>query len=445
MSGATGRDKGSAVRNIYVPWTVKGYPNGAHPLLSPLTEPTPGGDGALTFLGPQSGRSLDEARTVADAFVRTARATAARFRGHAVVRREDVVDFVRTRNAALHLAQPPRTDLTFHHTVPWSIGTTPWVLHLEMPTLAFLPYLSHGTPPDRPLRSMPVYWLVRDLLESPACRAIFTHLRGTAGEMGSLFDSTAIAAKTHHVPPGPGLTAADELRLAAGRKARRSSPQVTILFTNSWHQQEESFFLRGGAELVEAFFSLKEDCPDLRLVLRSALPASLGTDTIARLRADPAVRVIDRPVSEGELIGLYAEADIFALPAAGLHCLSVLRAFHAGAVCVTSDAPGYEELVADGVTGIVLPGRRSTIYGTDPESGWRWDDYRPMFRRDPVMVGRLRQALHDLCRDPDRRWAIADRALAVARTRFTMDGWRQGAMEVLRAALECGSGGNPSS
>ena len=438
------RDKELAVRNIYVPWTVKGYPNGAHPLLSPLAEPLSGQHRALTFLGPQSGRSLNEARAVADAFVRTARATAARFRGHPVVRREDIVDFVRTRSAALHLAQPSQTDLTFHHTVPWSIGVTPWVLHLEMPTLAFLPYLSHGTPPDRPLRGMPVYWLVRDLLESPACRAIFTHLHRTASEMGDLFDSPTIAAKTRHVPPGPGLTAAAELRFAAGRKSRRGSSQVTILFTNSWHQQEESFFLRGGAELVEAFFSLKEECPDLRLILRSVLPAGLGADTIARLRADPAVRLIERPVSEEELIGLYAEADIFALPAAGFHCLSVLRAFHAGAVCVTSDAPGYEELVIDGATGIVLPGRGSTIYGTDPESGWRWDDYRPMFRRDPPMISRLRQVLHGLCHDPERRWALADRALAVARTRFTMDGWRQGAMEVLQAALERGSG-RPSS
>lgn len=417
---------------VYVPWTVTGYPNGVHPLLGPLLE---AGGEDVCFVGPRKERTIEEARAVAALFARTAEETAARFCGHPVVTRADVVEFVRARNVSVQLGEPEDADLVFHHTVPWTVGWTPWVLHIEMPTLTFFPHLDHGKNDGRPLRAVPAYWLVRDLLEAPACRAVFTHVRATRDGLGPLFDSPIIDAKTRFVSCGPRLSAEDAIRLEAGFVARATSPHVTILFTNSWHQQEDGFFLRGGADLVAAFFTLKERFPSLRLVLRTALPAALGNDTIARLRADPAVTVLDHLVSEAEMIGLYAAADIFALPSAGFHCLSILRAFHAGAACVVSDAPGYEEFVEDGVTGVVVPGRRAAVYGLDPETGWLWDNYAPMFRPDPAAVDRLVRILGDLCRNPGRRRAIAAAARNRARLFYTFDAWAAGTREVLHSAL----------
>ncbi len=134
-------------------------------------------------------------------------------------------------------------------------------------------------------------------------------------------------------------------------------------------------------------------------------------------------------------MNLYLGADIFCLDAAGVHSLSVLRAMYCGAVCIVSDAPGYEEYVDHGETGVVIEGRRAAVYSEDPESGWLRDDYARMYEVNPPNVERLASILRMLYSNPEQRRRIGLNARQRALQRNSFEGWKSGFETILRAAL----------
>ena len=102
----------------------------------------------------------------------------------------------------------------------------------------------------------------------------------------------------------------------------------------------------------------------------------------------PKIEILPDKITDDELLALYCRAEIFLVPSASLHALSVARAMHCGMVCA-SDAPGFEEYLTDEVTGFLVPGRREMIYSEEPETGWMRDDYLPMFKPNPEYSTRL--------------------------------------------------------
>src|SRR5262249_9865083 len=148
----------------------------------------------------------------------------------------------------------------------------------------------------------------------------------------------------------------------------RSSDEVTVLFTNSFHQLPENFVLRGGVDVVTAFIAASKHADNLRLVLRTTLPDLLGPKLREMVTTHPKIEIIPAKISDDELFRLYSEAQIFVVPSAALHALSVARAMHCGLICIASDAPGFEEYITNNVTGFLLSGRRDAVYSFEEET-----------------------------------------------------------------------------
>src|SRR6185312_2246696 len=124
-----------------------------------------------------------------------------------------------------------------------------------------------------------------------------------------LFESEALAAKVHHIPLGLEFSAAATRKIAERQESRAQSKGTTFLFTNSWSQQEGSFILRGGADVLGAFIELVAKHPSSRLIILSSLPVSYYGEGFAEFaRKLPNVHIIETRVSDDELVDLMLAA-----------------------------------------------------------------------------------------------------------------------------------------
>lgn len=299
--------------------------------------------------------------------------------------KEHLAPFVKWLNPADQAAMEVHAaafDLLFLHTTPLYAGTRPWIFHFESVPSLFMPFAFTGDTRGLDVRAQGWFRLLRDRLADPRCRRIFSHMRGSLAMLAGLFDDPAIAAKCHHVPLG--IPVRDEAEIAP--KFERGD-RLRILFTNSLHGNPDSFYLRGGHHLLAAFARLRRELPNAELTVLSAVPA----DLMGRFAPSHFIGVnwINHRLDDAALDALFLGHHLFALPAAGLHSHSLLRAMAHGCVPVVSDALGYEEYVADLPASVpVWRGVRERVYRDEP-GGWVSDAYAPFRQPSETMAASL--------------------------------------------------------
>jgi hypothetical protein len=298
-------------------------------------------------------------------------------------------------------AQAGACQALFHHTTPLHLGSAPWIFHFESFPSLFMPFMMSGWSAGTALKGRGWFERVRTLLASDDCRAIITHMHSSRAILERVMDSAAISAKLHHAPLG--IEAPERAR--ALEKFARPGP-LRILFTNSLHQHPNSFYLRGGHHLLRAFSQLRQDGVDVELTIISSLPGDLAAYFSDRDLAG--VRWIAQRVDDAALEQLLLTHHLFALPAAGLHSYSVLRALSHGCVPIVSDALGYEEYtdpIQDSV--FIVRGVREMVYRDEPE-GWVSDRYEPFVRPSLSFSSQIYRAVAQ-CGEPARLRPLAQR------------------------------------
>lgn len=295
---------------------------------------------------------------------------------------ETFVNWLNPGDQAAIEAQSAGFDALFLHTTPLYAGSRPWIFHFESVPSLFMPFAFTGATRGLDVRAQGWFRLLRERLADPRCLRIFSHMRGSLAMFVELFDDAAIAAKCHHVPLGIALR--DEAEIAPKFEQR---DRLRILFTNSLHGNPDSFYLRGGHHLLSAFARLRRDFPNAELTVLSAVPE----DLMGRFSPSHFIGVnwINHRLDDATLDGLFLGHHLFALPAAGLHSHSLLRAMAHGCVPVVSDALGYEEYVA------ALPRSTATWHGVrelvyrDEPGGWVSDDYATFRQPSETLAARL--------------------------------------------------------
>jgi glycosyltransferase involved in cell wall biosynthesis len=373
----------------------------------------------VTFVTPQRGVSVGTRILVFVAFVRLFVMLLRRG-----CKPGAILAFLQTRHLSSQL-QLGRQELVFLTSMPYTYGQNPWVIEIEDPTTLFHPLIQNGNTCGLPLDRSPYFPIVKALLEADHCKAILTHMRSTAELMPALFQSEIINKKVVYAPLGVPLPERYQRH-----DPRPADAPIELLFINSWCQVPENFFVRGGLDVLEAFVVLRKKYPNLRLTMRTALPTL--DDHYLRIIENTGVRVVNRILSDEEMAALHADSDIFLLPAARVHIVSLLQAMSYGLAVVGSDGWGMEEYLDDGRNGLVVRGRYGKASWADPEAGMLRENYEVMCTPDPEAIAGIIEAVSRLVENPDLRRELGRSARADVRDTYTPERWNAG----LRAALE---------
>ena len=319
----------------------------------------------------------------------------------------------------------PRADLVFVTSVPYTYGQNPWVIEVEDATTLFYPFIQNGRTVGMDVRQSPYFGAVKALLEADNCRGVVTHMRSTAEMIPTLFGSEKIARKVTYSPLGVALPEKYQEHEDEGDDA-----PINLLFTNSWHQNPDGFFLRGGLDVLEAFDVLRRRYPQLRLTMRTGLPRL--SDRHIRMVEDGWVRVMYWFLPSKQMAELQRQSHIYLLPAARIHIVSVLQAMSYGQAVVVSDGWGMDEYVEHGRNGLIVPGRRGKVSWADREAGMLRENYGPMYAKDQKVVDGLIESVSLLVEQRAVRKRLGHAARADVATRYTLTQWNA----ALKAAFD---------
>jgi len=328
--------------------------------------------------------------------------------------------FIRSRSVRAQVGVPLDVSLAFLPSMPFILGQVPWMIEIEDTTTLFVPFPRIGGKRHDPrlLGAGGIYDsgflpAIKALLQSSSCRGIITHVKSTADSIPALFQDAELAQKVFHIPLG--------IRRRMTEKTRPNQEPVTILFTNSWHQGATSFYLRGGLDVLEAYSVIFPKHRGTRLVLRTKLPPDLD-QRYRRMIDGCDVQVIDQFLSEPEMEALFNRADIYVLPSARLHVVSVLQAMASGLAIIVSDGWGMAEYISHGRNGLIVPGRYGRTSWME-SNGMLRENYQPLFQADALVTQRLIDALSSLIEDVEMRANLAETALNDIGTRLSMERW----------------------
>lgn len=338
-----------------------------------------------------------------------------------------IKQFLNTRDRSSQLLLPRKPDLVFLPSVPYTYGQHPWVIEIEDTTSLFFPFEHNGNTSSIQVSNITCFPIVKALLESKTCRGIITHVKSTAESIPRLFDNDELADKITYIPLGIKPS-------PKKRSDKTDNNYVDILFTNSWHQDPRSFFLRGGLDLIEAFAILDKKYSNLRLTLRTKLPSELNPRNIEIIE-NSNVRIIDTFLTTGDWQELLNQSDIYVLPSARIHVVSILEAMSYGLAVVVSDGWGIEEYVEEGANGLVVKGRYGKTSWMDTENGILRENYTSLFTTDPVVVEGLVHALSALIDDKGLRERLGTAARQDVETKYNIENWNKGLKEAFDKAL----------
>jgi glycosyltransferase involved in cell wall biosynthesis len=327
--------------------------------------------------------------------------------------------FVQTRHLQSQLLLANRRGPVFLTSMPYTFGQDPWAIEIEDPTTLFYPFLQNGQTSALAIADSPYYAIVKALLEADHCKAILTHMRSTADLIPTLFKSESISRKVVYQPLGVRRPARWQRH-----EPRPADAPIHLLFINSWCQVPDNFRLRGGLEILEAFATLRERYPQLRLTIRTGLP--LLDDHYLRIIEQGWVRIIDRFTTAEEMANLHASSDIFLLPAARIHIVSLLQAMSYGLAVVASDGWGMEEYITHERNGLIVKGRYGKVSWADEEAGLLREDYDPLRNPDPLVVEGIIEAVSRLVEDVELRRRLGRAARQDVETSYTIEQWNEG-------------------
>jgi glycosyltransferase involved in cell wall biosynthesis len=332
-----------------------------------------------------------------------------------------ILEFIASRKPDVSRRFATRARGVFIPSVPYIIGPTKWIIEVEDSTTLFFPYAHNGRTAETNLRELPVFPAVKALLEQPQCHAVLTHIRSTADTMRSLFRSARIEGKIAYCPLGFTATS-----VIPQRRMKKADEPVHVLFTSSWHQDQVGFFVRGGIDALEAFDLAAQRDDRLHLTIRCVIPSGQCHDRFLELQnkyGQHRIRNENKYLVPEEWRDLLLSSDIFILPAARIHVVSLLEAMAHGLAVLTSDGWAIEEYVTDRENALVVRGRSGKTSWIDPAAGMLREDYSSMYTPNPAIIGQLVRYLEVLSNDPEFRWKLGRAAQETVSMKFTLERW----------------------
>jgi glycosyltransferase involved in cell wall biosynthesis len=184
---------------------------------------------------------------------------------------------------------------------------------------------------------------IKNALEDSRCKKIICHIKKMAEALPNLTNSDIIAKKT--VYKKIGINTKNNL-LSVDRS------NFTILFTNSYHDDPNNFFLRGGHFLLEAVKLLNQKYDNIKLIIRSQIPAQIPGDLLSNYN----IKVYNMKMEDEDIDFLYRQSDVVVLPSIRVHSHSLCEALSYGLPVITTNGWGIEEFIQHRYNGYIING-----------------------------------------------------------------------------------------
>lgn len=187
-----------------------------------------------------------------------------------------------------------------------------------------------------------------------------------------------------------------------------ASKSITLLFVNSSNTTNtDSFFIKGGPEVISTYRVLRKTHENLRLVVRSAMPSSYR-EILANM---PGVTVLDKTQPLSVMSEVWKSADIFIHPHHGNMSDSIVEAMSYGLPVITTDVWATSELVTNMKHGILVHDENAARHTTNHILHITNKYVRTIRSQSrPEMVSELVEAVERILSDEGLRRQLGDTA-----------------------------------
>ncbi len=312
----------------------------------------------------------------------------------------------------------------------YCLQKTPWVIEIEDVVTLFFPFIQNGKQPDgEKIRNTEAYKFAEYMLKKEECLGVIAHVRSTVDIYKALFPNQEIAGKIHYIPMCCEEVPPKEV---CHTYQKSFQGKIRLFFSSSW--AEPNFIVRGGIDILVAFGKLCGKYDNLELVLKCIVPNELPEKCQKILRKyQEKIHIIEEKLPDSDMAELMSHMDIFLIPSARIHVISILRAMASGLPVVASDGWGIREYVQDGKNGSIVEGRWGKTSWIDG-AGMLQEDYLIMEEIDEVYAGRLADKIEQLILDEGYRFKITKQAMEDIQTRFSVENWNN---EIGKVFEEC--------
>lgn len=311
----------------------------------------------------------------------------------------------------------------------------PWIIEIEDVITLFDPFLKNGDTKDIDIRRTDFFKLFKRLYESPHCKRIITHMKSTADSIPALFGSESITNKVSYIPPA--------VDVPVNIKIDYPENEINILFSNSWNQQKEGFYLRGGIDVIRAFIFIAKKYPNVSLIIRSTIPDNIK-ELLKDLILEKRIQIFEDKLDSKKWEEIKSKCHIYLLPAARIHVASLLEAMSCGMAVICSDGWGFEEYIEDGVNGLIVSGRYGNVSWIDSENGLLREYYSPMFAENESVIIQIMAKIEYLMENPERFLEIRKRARQTVEDKYSAAKYDKSFKRVLDDIYSEGNIGNAS-
>lgn len=325
-----------------------------------------------------------------------------------------------------------RNAISFLPSYILSLQKSPYVVEIEDVYTLFFPFADNANNTNLDVKNAEFFKLVTYLLCRDECKHIVTHVRSTYDCINNNF-ANAIAEKTSYIPMGIEKCHPDNYCHSYQKTLGNT---IRMLFTSSWHQY--GFSVRGGLDVIHAFYMLSRKFKNVELVIKCWLPRDIPKkylEMVDILRNEGKLHIISNMLTEEQMQCLMKSVDVYLLPSARIHIVSILDSLAHGIPIITSDGWGIEEYIQNGQNGSVVRGRYGNASYVD-DNGFLKENYEIMFIGDESYAFSLFQEMERVITDDEYRHRITKNGMNDIETRFSIDNWNSKLKDVMDNCYE---------
>ena len=198
---------------------------------------------------------------------------------------------------------------------------------------------------------------------------------------------------------------------------RKKHSNVQILFMGSINNPDD-FYFKGGLITIRTFLKLKDQFPNINLVIRCKIPSELKQE----VENIPSIKIIEQELSRESLLQIYKQSDILLLPSRVFVLMTFLESMAYGLPIVALDTYAVHDYLRNNYNAFVVSLKHLSANqdSADSINFWRPGSIKELQTYDTLLVERLAKKTALLIKNPVLRQRFGDHGRQRATTIFSI-------------------------